>query len=70
MDARAFDRRPCDAAIKRASQLAGEIVDGQIAPIDEAHEIAWLATGDCNDFLEGIAYDQSHRAQVVSILRT
>jgi len=40
MDARAFNRTPCDAAIKRASQLATVIMGGQIAPIDGAHEIA------------------------------
>jgi hypothetical protein len=53
MDGKPFNRTPCDAALKRASQLARETVGGQIAPIDGAHEIAWLETGDFNDFLKG-----------------
>jgi hypothetical protein len=45
MDAKPFNRTPCDAAIKRASHLGRVIVGGQITPFDGAHEIAWLATG-------------------------
>ena len=42
---------PCGAAIEKALALARQILSGEVAPIDGAHQIAWLGTGDCYDFL-------------------
>jgi hypothetical protein len=45
---------PCEGAIERALQLAHQIVGGEVAPFDGAHQIAWLGSADCYDFLNEI----------------
>ena len=45
---------PCEGAIDKARQLAHEILAGEIAPFDGAHQIAWLGSADCYDFLNEI----------------
>lgn len=45
---------PCHGAIEKARHLAHQILAGEIAPFDGAHQIAWLGSADCYDFLNEI----------------
>jgi hypothetical protein len=45
---------PCESAIERALQLAQQILAGEIAPFDGAHQIAGLGSADCYDFITEI----------------
>jgi hypothetical protein len=45
---------PCEGAIEKALQLAQQIVGGEVAPFDGAHQIASLGSADCCDFLNEI----------------
>jgi hypothetical protein len=45
---------PCEGAIEKARKLARQILAGEIAPFDGAHQIASLGSADCYDFLNEI----------------